>query len=317
MRSFKKIAAMTMAVAMLCSFTALGATVELSDIADVTSSNPTVTLEFTSDADQNTILVYAGTALSNADVIYIDQIANGAAADGIDVIIPDDAPVDSTYTVVVGGSNVATADTKTFFYEDATPKYDVTVAPATYGTISKSVDSLTDVVENTEIVFTFAPNLGYEINSVTVNDIVMPITDNTFTLTVTEDTTLVANFTEIDTSAEGAYTYDRIIDIAPGNAVENPDKDLPSKLVFAKAVGTDIVEMGMYLEKEVEGEYVPFLTTGDAQYGPYFAAAKWTDDLKYGLRFYAFSAGNYRMKSYTKHSNGDYTYGNAIEFTVE
>ena len=317
MRSFKKIAAMVMAVAMLCSFTALAAEVNLADVADTTSATPTVTLNYTSDAVQNTILVYAGTSVSNADVVYINQLGQGAAADGIDVTIPNNAPVDSTYTVMVGGSEVATAATDTFFYADSTPKYDVTVTPATLGNISASVDSLVNIRENTEVVFTFAPNLGYEINNITVNDILTPITDNKYTLTVTENTTITANFTAIDTSADGSYTYDRIIDVAAGEAVENAEKDLPSKLVFAKAVGTDIVEMGMYLQKETAEGYVDFVTTGEQQYGPYFAAAKWTVDRQYGIRFYAFSAGNYKMQSYTKHADGTYTYGNAIEFTVE
>ena len=319
MRSFKKIAAMALAVAMLCSFTVLGAEVNLTDVADTTSANPTVTLNYTSDASQNTILVYAGTALNNADVVYIDQLAKGAAADGIDVTIPNEAPVDTNYTIMVGGSDVATAATDTFFYSDSTPKYDVTVSPATFGNVSASVGSLTNVIENTDVVFTFAPNLGYEIKNITLNEVVTAITDNRYTLKVTADTTIVANFTAIDTTATGAYTYDKIIDVATGAAVENADKDLPSKLVFAKAVGTDIVQMGMYMQKETAtaGVYEDFVTTGESMYGPYFAAAKWTGDRQYGMRFYAFAAGNYKMQSYTKHGDGTYTYGNAIEFTVE
>ena len=85
MRSFKKIAAMTLAVAMLCSFTALGAEVALTDINDITDGTTSVTINYTSSASQSTVLLYAGTSLSGANVVYIDQLLKDAQTGGINV----------------------------------------------------------------------------------------------------------------------------------------------------------------------------------------------------------------------------------------
>ncbi len=318
MRSFKKIAAMTLAVAMLCSFTALGATVSPFDIADVTEGTE-VTINYTSDASQNTVLVYAGTSLSNANVVYIDQLVKNATRPTVDLT---NAPANTTYTVMVGGADVATAATDTFFYGVETATYNVTLTAGANGTASADKD-LDVAIEDGDVVnFTFVPNLGYKLDSVLINDVPTSVSGNTYALTVEGNTTVQPVFAAdaaIDTAP--SYTYEKVFDLTAADA-ENVEKAFDSKIFFGKALASasekTIVSMGMYVIKDgVEFETTDDPATAyDESVGPYFAAAKKTADNKYGIRFYAFPAGNYEVKAYVKYDDGSYEYGDAVEFTV-
>ena len=324
MRSFKKIAAMIMAVAMLCSFTALGATVTLTDIADTTSATTEVAISYTSDASQNTILAFAGEALSGANVVYIDQLAKGATQPKLNLT---GAPVDTTYTVWVGGTDVAEAAKDTFFYEDATLKYDVTLVEAEVATrkgdVSYDVASLEQVREGSDINFTFKPYLGYEINSIKLGDDTVNISGNTYKLTVTGDVTIEPVFTEVVATAE-SYTYEKTYDV---DAVgEGETAEPASKLTFGKAnekADATITAMGMLVKKwnaaanQGTGDWEEFKTTGDEEYGPKFPAARWTSDYKYGIRFFAFDPGTYQVTSYVEYSDGTEVFGVPVTFEVK
>ena len=157
MRSFKKIAAMIMAVAMLCSFTALGASVDISKI-DVSEYD--VTIQHTSDAKEVTALVYSGKDLSGANLVYIDQFENGYS-------IPTLTLDPGTYTVVMGGIDVLSADTDEFTVEDNTQSFNVSATSDANGYIK--CDKTGTVEENTEISITFAPFVGYELDTFKIN----------------------------------------------------------------------------------------------------------------------------------------------------
>lgn len=324
MRSFKKIAAMIMAVAMLCSFTALGATVEITPFPeDLTSANPSVAINYTSNASQNTILVYTG----NENVVYIDQIAKGATKPTLDLT---GAPVETEYTVMVGGTNVDAADTETFFYGDSTPKFDVTVADPTNGSVTFDVASLDDIKSGNTVKFTFTPNFGYVLKSVTktIGD-AEPVefsanVDGEYALVVEADTIITAVFGKEDayTSAE-SYTYKDVFDLAEeeDEGLSSTGQNFASKLFFGKAAvaeGKTIKSMGMEVYKDGEG-----LVTKDGSIDTKFAAdpAKIKNN-KYGIRFYGFEKGEYSIRSYVEYeveegAEPDVAYGEYITFEVE
>ena len=335
MRSFKKIAAMIMAVAMLCSFTALadGVTVELSAITAPDSDNPTVTLGYTdaTNASQTTMLVYKGNDnLAGADVVYINQFAAGA--DPVELRLGTDAEDYGTYTVVAGGMDVDTATKATFTYTMLA--YDVTLTKTEGGIVTKDYsgnfneeNKLVDVLKGTEITFGFTPYVGYEVSEVTVDG--EPVSVNTaggeLTVTVTADTVINVTFTEAVQDEEAqAFTSGGIYDVPANEEAAAEEDQIDSKLVFGKAIapnGGEIIEAGMYLEKwdETAGAYVEFIASKENVGGPYFKAENRTADDKYGIRFFRFQAGRYQVKSYVKYGTGegDVAFGAPVEFVVE
>ncbi len=330
MRSFKKIAAVIMAVAMLCSFTAFAATVSDFTVANTSTANPTATVKVESDAAQNTILAYKGTALAGANVVYIDQLGGTAfTTDGVSFQLGTNVADTGTYTVVVGGTDVATAKTATFNHADATPKYDVTVAEYANGTVSYDADSLVDVNENTVITFTITPYLGYELSSLMVNgvDKGSAVVNGTFELTVTANTTVEPVFARETTYAAEAYTYKEWFDVdaSEGEDTSSTGEKYASKLFFGK-VDADaektVKSRGMALYVKDGEEYIGFKTEKDT-IDTYFAAnPEKVADGKYGIRFYAFSEGDYMVKSYIEYAveegaEPDIVYGEEIYFTVE
>lgn len=320
MRSFKKIAAMIMAVAMLCSFTAFAATVSDFTVADTSTVAPTANVKVESDAAQNTILAYKGTDPVGANVVYIDQLAGSAfTTDGVSFQLGTNAADVGQYTVLVGGTDVAEAKSARFNHTDATPKYDVTLTSADNGTVSYE-GSLTQVAENTEIAFTIVPYLGYELSSLMVNDVesVSAVVNGVYTLTVTADTTITPVFAVVAADAGESYTYAEMFDLEAG--VE--EGDVASKLTFGQATekaDATITSMGMYVQvwSDEANDYVDFYTTGEEHYGPKFAAANWTTDYKYGIRFFGFEQGTYKVWSYVDYSDGASDKGAEIVFTVE
>ena len=318
MRSFKKIAAMIMAVAMLCSFTAFAAEVTSVTVADTTTVNNTANVKVVSNAAQNTILAYKGTALEGANVVYIDQLnASAFAADGVSFDLGTNASDAGTYTVVVGGTDVATAGKAIFNHTDATPKYTVEVAEYANGTVSYE-GSLVNLNKDTEVTFTIIPYLGYELTSLMVGETesVSAVVDGVYTLTVTANTTITPVFAPVVADAGASLTYAEMFDVEAG--VE--EGDVASKLTFGQAAAkadATITSMGMYVQEKVNGEWTDFYTKGEEHYGPEFAAARWTNDYRYGVRFFGFAAGTYKVWSYVKYSDGTVLNGDAIEFTVE
>lgn len=326
MRSFKKIAAMIMAVAMLCSFTAFAATVTSVTVADTTTVANTANVVIASDAAQNTILAYKGTpsTVAGANVVYIDQLnAATVAADGVSFQLGTDAADAGEYTVVVGGTDVSEARTATFNHDDATPKYTVTMeySDALDGTVSweEDISLLQPVNAGTVITFKLTPHLGCELVSLLVNgeEKVESVVNGIYVLEVTADTTIKPVFDWEVASGDGkSYTYAEMFDLEAG--VE--EGDVASKLTFGQAeekTDAEIVSMGMYVQEKVGGEWTDFYTKGDEHYGPEFAAARWTNDYRYGVRFFGFAAGTYKVWSYVKYSDGTVLNGDAIEFTVE
>lgn len=320
MRSFKKIAAMIMAVAMLCSFTALGASV---DIGGITLDGNVATIPYTAtDADEVTALVYSGTTLGGANLVYIDQFEDGYPIPGIDL---DDY---GTYTVVMGGTGVATADTALITYEDTREYYTVTIADTANGYVKADKDLSQPLLAGTVVNLTFAPYIGYELTSFTIGgeDKVGAVENGvySFAYTVEANAEIVATFTAIaaDSVAGDAYIAGGIYDVAGADGwsgTENKNDD-PSKLAFGKAVevpGKTVKYMGMKVEVLENGVWVDFTTPKGA--GPLFRATNPINNV-YGIRFFGFSAGTYKVTSYVQYeANGvieEPVLGDSVEFTV-
>lgn len=324
MRSFKKIAAMMLAVAMLCSFTALGAEVVLKDVADVDSDNPVVTLGYdwsATTAAQTTMLVVKDAT----DIMYVNQFGEGASDVTLNL-----GNAFGSYTVVAGGMDVDTATTETFAYTSLA--YDVTLTKTAGGNVSKDYAGnfnaegvIEDVAKNTEIKFTFNPYVGYVISSLTVNGEAAEIANNggELTVVVTEDTAIDVVFTEAEAAdAAQAFTSEDIFDVPVAEGAEG-EEAIASKIIFGKAIapnGGEVVEAGMYLEKKnAEGEYEAFIASKKGIGGPFFAASGKTADNKYGIRFFRFEKGEYRVSSYVKYGPdaADVKFGKAVEFEVK
>ena len=321
MRSFKKIAAMIMAVAMLCSFTALAnAVVELADITAPNSDNPTVTLGYadTTTATQRTMLVYKGTALEGADVVYINQFAEDADAVELNL----EGSETATYTVVAGGMDVAEADTKTFDYTAL--GYNVTLTKSANGFVETEGADLSEtavvVNKGTTIKLTLLPHVGY-IPTVTVNDAPVGVSDtNEVSITVDGDKAIAVTFVEAEATAEyQSFSGSEIHTIAGNPNAEDKAEKYDSKLMFGKAIapaGETITEAGMYLKKWNGTNWEEYVEPRTVKYGPYFKADN-TVGGKYGIRFIRFNAGKYQVRSYVKYGDGQYAYGKPVEFEVE
>ncbi len=323
MRSFKKIAAMIMAVAMLCSFTALAADVELLPVSDADSDNTMVTIGYDwnkTTASQTTMLVYRGEALEGADVVYINQFAEKATPVTLDLTGAEPGG----YTVIAGGMDVAEAKTKTFNFTALT--YDVTLTVTGDGFVENDYDaanlSATPVAVNKDEVINFEiiPHLG-NVAAVTVNGV--PFAgDGKLSVKVDGAKDIVIAFTEATTTEEVKAMSGADIHTLPGKPEsEDPDEKYESKLMFGKAIapaGQEILEAGMYLEKlnEENDEFEPYEVERQAKVGPYFKAENQIDG-KYGIRFIRFNKGTYRVKSYVKYGEDQYAWGKEVEFVVE
>jgi len=321
MRSFKKIAAMIMAVAMLCSFTALAnAVVELAPITAPDSDNPTVTLGYadTTTATQRTMLVYKGTDLEGADVVYVNQFAEDADAVELNL----EGSETATYTVVAGGMDAAEADTETFVYTAL--GYNVTLTKSENGFVRTEGADLSEtatvVNKGTVIKLTLLPHVGY-IPTVTVNgDSVSVNENNEVSITVDAEKAIEVTFVEAEATAEyQSFSASEIHTIAGNPDAEDKAEKYDSKLMFGKAIapaGETITEAGMYLEKWDGSAFVAYTEPRTTAYGPYFKADNMIGG-KYGIQFIRFEAGRYQVKSYVKYGDGQYAYGKPVEFEVE
>ena len=324
MRSFKKIAAMIMAVAMLCSFTALAnAVVELDAITAPTPENPNVTLGYagTTTASERTMLVYKGTDLKGADVVYVDQFVAGASS--VELALGTDAEDYGTYTVVAGGMGADKADTQTFEYKAAT--CDVTLTIGDNGFVENDYtganlsETAVAVNKGTVINFKFLPHVGY-IPAVTVNGEPVSISDtNELEVTVNANTAIAVTFVEAEATTIQSFSGAEIHTIEGNEAAEDKAEKYDAKLMFGKAVvpaGETIAEAGMYLKKWNGTDWEEYVEPRTVKYGPYFKAEGITSG-KYGIRFIRFNAGKYQVRSYVKLANGEYEYGIPVEFEVE
>lgn len=320
MRSFKKIAAMVMAVAMLCSFTALAADpeVELNIVEEIDANNPTIELAYTSTASQTTMLVYRGEELEGADVVYINQFAENA-----DPVTLDLAGAETgKYTVVAGGMDVAEADRAVFNYKAVTYAVALT-ADQTDGLVEYDyTGDLAAVNKDTEITFTLtATKLGY-IPSVTVDGTPVSVVAGKFTVKVDGPKTIDVDFVEA-TATEKYQSFNgaEIHEFAGNPEAEDNADRFDSKLMFGKAIapaGETVLEAGMYLAKWNGTDWEGYTSQKYVDVaGPYFKADNMTQDGKYGIRFIRFLAGRYQVKSYVKYGDDQYAYGEPVEFVVE
>lgn len=315
MRSFKKIAAMILAVAMLCSFTAF-AGVNLDNV-DASVDAPSIYVDYNSTASQTSLLVFKGTELTNAeDVIYINQYST--TLDRPTVALPGYGD----YTVMVGGTDVATAASKKVSYAPVT--YSVTVnSDSSKGYFTHNFEGSLDSIEGGEdIEFFFGPKLGYKVKSVSVDGSTQDVAPAGGSITVTVNSDVVIDVTwEEDTTEGSAFTSAEIYDIPKDlDAAEEKDQ-AESKLVFGKVTkraDADPIEVGMYLQKKNAETDLWEDAFTSKNVGPYFAAEEGkVIDSKYGIQFFSFAKGEYKVQSYAKYGENDYVYGTEIVFEVK
>lgn len=326
MRIFKKVIALAIAAAMLCSFSALAAHEATGTTAVDGTDGKKFEVNLNSDASMYTVLAYTGSSLADANIAYVDQYAAGA---DVIVTLGDDAE-SGTYNVLVGGTGVATAASTSYNYVRTVTAFDVTLpASVANGYVEHNADSFTAVEVGTAIEFKFYAHMGYELSELTVNgaSVKEAMIGNTYTLTVaaalaTEGViAVVPTFSAVAAAPEtgAVYTAGEVFDSGVYEGDEDPDHaGLNTNLTFAKAVpdtGRTVKAMGMKVEKYVDGAWAPFTTPSG--YGPKFAAKAYTSDFMFGIRFVGFNAGTYRVTSYIEYTEGDDTVGAPVEFVVQ
>ncbi len=327
MRIFKKVIALAIAAAMLCSFSALAAHEATGTTAVEGTDGKKFEVNLNSDASMLSVLAYTGTSLADANIAYVDQYAAGA---DVIVTLGDDAE-SGEYKVLVGGTGVATAASTSYTYVKPVTEFDVTLpSSVANGYVEYDADSLTALEVGTEVVFNFYAHMGFELSELTVNgtSVKDAMTGNTYTLTVAADLAtegaiaVVPTFTAVaaaDPATGAVYTSSEVYDSGEYEGDEDPaHAGLNTNLTFGKVVpvaGKTVKAMGMKVEQKVDGNWADFTTPGG--YGPKFAAKGWTSDFMYGIRFVGFNAGTYRVISYVEYTDGAETTGTPVEFVVQ
>lgn len=76
----------------------------------------------------------------------------------------------------------------------AAPTFDITLNVGENGNVTTEPETLTGLLADAEVVFTIVPDEGYELDEFKVNDEVVTVENNSYTLTVTADATVDVTF---------------------------------------------------------------------------------------------------------------------------
>ena len=203
--------------------------------------------------------------------------------------------------------------------------YDVTVAEYANGYV-KADAALTDVEADTVINFEFTPHMGYALTSLKINEVesINAVVNGRYALTVAADTTVAAEFTAVAADVDGdVFTASKVYDIAADADAALDKEKGASKLTFGKAVevaGKTARNMGMEVQVKEGDTFVDYATPKGV--GPKYRAHTPVNN-QFGIRFFSFPAGTYRVRSYVDYEDlatgalGESIYGEYVEFTVE
>ena len=149
--------------------------------------------EYTISLQPNVYEVPAGHEL--ALVIYAHEPSMKSYSQNYTITL-DNASISAV--IPVDGESV----TLTSVYDQIGTEYDLDVSAGTGGTVEASVEN-GKVAADTEVTVTATANSGYKFTGWTVNGETSDITDSTATFTITEDTTIVANFAQKSSGGGG------------------------------------------------------------------------------------------------------------------
>ncbi|MBQ2352167.1 MAG: T9SS type A sorting domain-containing protein, partial [Bacteroidales bacterium] len=167
-------------------------------------------------------------------------------------------------------AETATSYTSTYSWQGVVakytfPGYEFTAAPApqTYtitlnvgenGTVTTEPESLTDLLADTEVVFTISPAEGYELDEFKVDGEAVTVENNTYTLTVIADATVDVTFKLIPVEPE---TYTITLNVGENGTVTTEPETLTDLLADTEVVFTISPAEGYELDEfKVDGEAV-------------------------------------------------------------
>ena len=168
----------------------------------------------------------------------------------------------------------ATSYTSTYSWQGVVAKYTfpgyefTAPAPQTYtitlnvgenGTVTTEPESLTDLLADTEVVFTISPAEGYELDEFKVDGEAIAVENNTYTLTVTADATVDVTF-KLATSILSdearnieIYSYESELVISGAEGLNVMVYNMLGQVVESFAVVSDVerhnLPQGMYIVK--------------------------------------------------------------------
>ena len=193
--------------------------------------------------------------------------ANSCAVKGDSLLIA--ARVQANKALDFAFVETATSYTSTYSWQGVVAKYTfpgyefTAPAPQTYtitlnvgenGTVTTEPESLTDLLADTEVVFTISPAEGYELDEFKVDGEAIAVENNTYTLTVTADATVDITFKLIPVEPE---TYTITLNVGENGTVTTEPETLTDLLADTEVVFTISPAEGYELDEfKVDGEAV-------------------------------------------------------------
>ena len=195
--------------------------------------------------------------------------ANSCAVKGDSLLIA--ARVQANKALDFAFAETATSYTSTYSWQGVVakytfPGYEFTApapVPQTYtitlnvgenGTVTTEPETLTDLLADTEVVFTIYPAEGYELDEFKVDGEAVAVENNTYTLTVTADATVDVTFKLIPVEPE---TYTITLNVGENGSVTTEPETLTDLLADTEVVFTISPAEGYELDEfKVDGEAV-------------------------------------------------------------
>ena len=195
--------------------------------------------------------------LADTEVVFTISPAEGYELDEFKVDGEAIAVENNTYTLTVTADATVDVTFKLIPVEPET--YTITLNVGENGTVTTEPESLTDLLADTEVVFTISPAEGYELDEFKVDGEAIAVENNTYTLTVTADATIDVTF-KLATSVLSdearnieIYSYESELVISGAEGLNVMVYNMLGQVVESFAVVSDVerhnLPQGMYIVK--------------------------------------------------------------------
>lgn len=195
--------------------------------------------------------------LADTEVVFTISPADGYELDEFKVDGEAIAVENNTYTLIVTADATVDVTFKLIPVEPET--YTITLNVGENGTVTTEPETLTDLLADTEVVFTISPAEGYELDEFKVNGEAVAVENNTYMLTVTADATVDVTF-KLATSVLSdearnieIYSYESELVISGAEGLNVMVYNMLGQVVESFAVVSDVerhnLPQGMYIVK--------------------------------------------------------------------
>lgn len=195
--------------------------------------------------------------LADTEVVFTISPADGYELDEFKVDGEAVAVENNTYTLTVTADATVDVTFKLIPVEPET--YTITLNVGENGTVTTEPETLTDLLADTEVVFTISPAEGYELDEFMVDGEAVAVENNTYTLTVTADATVDVTF-KLATSILSdearnieIYSYESELVISGAEGLNVMVYNMLGQVVESFAVVSDVerhnLPQGMYIVK--------------------------------------------------------------------